>query len=193
MNMPRSHRVAQFPAPAGSAEPAAQVVVLVPERAGQMAAEGAEVLADERGLPLPSLGVDGEQEVEVVLIDVQSIGIKGIPCRDLADRADGCLGVAGEPFDDPLQDTAVLAEARPQEPAGVILSEPVDEVDARQFGGAPPTADIEPVGEVVTHVVAAKWQHGKGVTAQLPDAPVGWRRPLRWCYRAAGKPARPRA
>ena len=86
--------VAQFPAPAGSAEPAEQVVVLVPERAGQLAAEGAKVLADECGFPLPSLGVDGEQEVEVVLIDVQPIGIEGIPCRDLADRAGGCLGVA---------------------------------------------------------------------------------------------------
>src|SRR6266496_362020 len=178
MNMPRSHGVAHYPAPAGSAEPTEQVVVLVPESAGQVAAEGAEVLADERGLPLPSLGVDGEQEVEVVLIDVQSIGIEGITRRDLADRADGCLGVAGESFDDPLEDSAVLAEARPQEPAGLILAEPVDKVDARQFGGVRRTDDIEPVGEVVTHVVAAKWQHGKGVTAQLPDVSVGCRGPF---------------
>ena len=54
----------------GSAEPAEQVVVLVPERAGQVAAEGAEVLGDERGLSLPCFGIDGEQEVEVVLVDV---------------------------------------------------------------------------------------------------------------------------
>src|SRR6266498_4440341 len=124
MNRPRSHGVAPFPAPAGSAEPAEQVMVLVPERAGQVAAEGAEVLADERGLSLPCLGVAGEQEVEVVFIDAQSIGVEGAPCRDLADRADGCLGVAGEPFDDPLQDAAVLAEARPQEPAGLVFAEP---------------------------------------------------------------------
>ena len=92
MTMPRSHGVAQVPAPAGCAEQAEQVVALVPERAGQVAAEGAQVLADERGLPLPSLGVDGEQEVEVVLIDVQPIGIEGIPCRDLANQANRLPG-----------------------------------------------------------------------------------------------------
>jgi len=35
-----------------------------------VAAEGAEVLGDERGLPLPCFGINGEQEVEVVLVDV---------------------------------------------------------------------------------------------------------------------------
>jgi hypothetical protein len=54
----------------GSAESAAQIVVLVPERAEQVAAEGAEVLGDERGLPLPCFGINREQEVEVVLVDV---------------------------------------------------------------------------------------------------------------------------
>ena len=56
--------------PRSSAESAEQIVVLVPERAGQVAAEGAQVLGDERGLLLPCFGVDGEQEIEVVLINV---------------------------------------------------------------------------------------------------------------------------
>jgi len=35
-----------------------------------VAAEGAGVLGDERGLPLPCFGINGEQEVEVILVDV---------------------------------------------------------------------------------------------------------------------------
>jgi hypothetical protein len=46
-----------------------------------VAAEVAQVLGDERGLPLPRLGVDREQEAEVAFIDVPSIGIQGATGR----------------------------------------------------------------------------------------------------------------
>jgi len=63
----RAHRLEPDPE---TAQSAAQIVVLAPERAGPVAAEGAEVLGDERGLPLPCFGINGEQEVEVILVDV---------------------------------------------------------------------------------------------------------------------------
>ena len=43
--------------------------------------------------------------------------------------------LAGGVVEDPLEDAGILAVARPQEPAILVLAEPVDEEDPRQLGG----------------------------------------------------------
>ena len=75
-------------------------------------------------------------------------------------------GLALDAPDHPLQHPHVLAVARPNKLALIIGAEPVDAEDRRQFGmrGLEPVAQIEPVAEVVGHVVAAKRQHRERVT-----------------------------
>ena len=63
--------------------------------------------------------------------------------------------------DDPLEHAHVLAEPGPEEVAVVVTAEPVDAEDARRAGDVP--SHVQPVGEVVAHVVAAERQHRHGV------------------------------
>ena len=85
--------------------------------------------------------------------------------RDVADR--GLLGrsLAVDALDDPLQHPAVLAEARPQEAAVLVTTEPVDVEDARQLRGVVLLANSDPVVEVVAGVVADERQHRHRVAA----------------------------
>ena len=74
-------------------------------------------------------------------------------------------------FDDPFQDTHVLAKARPQKLAIVAGAEPVDGKDARRVGDF--FAHGQPVPEIVGHVVAAERQHGERIAAHFADLAGG--------------------
>ena len=76
-----------------------------------------------------------------------------------------------------LQHAHVLAEARPEELAALVLAEPVDAEDARRVRDL--AAELQPVVEVVGHVVAAERQHRERVAPHLPDRPGGRGRRLR--------------
>ena len=92
------------------------------------------------------------------------------PCgRHQADRRLDRLALAVAAAEDPLEHAAVLAEAGPEELAVVVLAEPVDEEDPRQLRRVASRADLQPVAEVVGHVVAAEGQHRHRVEAQLAD------------------------
>src|ERR1039458_7189603 len=97
-----------------SAEAVDEVVVKVPELAGQVLAEGAEVRGDKRGLLFPCAGVDSEQDVQVAFSDAQAVGVKRTRGGHIADRAPDGRSLAGQPFHDPLQYPDVLTEARPE-------------------------------------------------------------------------------
>ncbi len=73
--------------------------------------------------------------------------------------------------DDPLQDAEVVAEAGPEELAVLVAAEPVDVEDPRRV--LEPAAEVEPVAEVVAHVVAAEGQHGERVAADLAELAEG--------------------
>ncbi len=78
--------------------------------------------------------------------------------------ADGALdgkAPAVNAVDDPFEHPHVVAESGPDELALGVLAEPVDAEDAGRVGDAP--ADVQPVGEVVGHVVPAEGEHGHGV------------------------------
>ena len=64
-------------------------------------------------------------------------------------------------LDHPGQHAHVLGEARPDKLAGLIGAEPVDAEDPRQPGaaGRELVTQLQPVGEVLGHVVAAERQH----------------------------------
>src|SRR6266516_4071027 len=168
----------------GSAEAVDEVVVHLPHLARQVAVEGAEVLGNKRCLSFPGGGVDREQDIQIAFADAQAVGVECSRRRQVADRAPDGPGLAGKPFHDPLQDPDVLAVARPQELAVLILSEPVDVEDARQLAGARGAADLQPVSEVVAHVVTTERQHREGIMTQLTDLALGGRGLLRGNVRA---------
>src|SRR5207245_9831639 len=85
---------------------------------------------------------------------------------------------------DPLQHAVILVIARPQELAVFVLAEPVHVINLRQLGWLELRADLEPVCEVITHVVAAEREHGHGVATELADCARS-----RGCRFAAGSSA----
>src|SRR5947208_6101288 len=99
---------------------------------------------------------------------VEAVGVEGLGGRDEPDRRLDHLPLTVATPEDPLQYAAVLTVARPDELAVLVLAEPVDEEDARHLVRmlAP---ELEPVGEVVGHVVAAERQHRHRVEAELSD------------------------
>ena len=147
------------------------------ERGREVLAELGVVLADLRDGVAPAGGVDRQQLVEVVVGDLQALGVECLGRRQQADRRLDRVGVAVDPLEDPLQHPAVLTEPGPQEAPVVVAAEPVDEEDAGQLRRVGGLADRQPVGEVVGEVVAAERQHRHRVEAQLADrALLGGRR-----------------
>ena len=68
---------------------------------------------------------------------------------------------------DPLEHAHILAEARPDELAIAVLAEPVHMEDARRL--AETALHLDPVAEIIAHVVAAEGQHGHRVAAHFAD------------------------
>src|ERR1700686_2378374 len=69
-------------------------------------------------------------------------------------------------IEDPFQDAAGFAVSRPQE-LSFFLAEPVHVKQFRQLRCFGERAYLEPVFEIVAHVVAAKRKHGHGIATQL--------------------------
>ena len=118
------------------------------------------------------VGVDAEQLAHRLGGDLEALGVDLALGRQQADRGLDRLGLAVAAAEDPLEHAAVLAEAGPEELAVGVFAEPVDVEDARQLR-ALALADLQPVGEVVAHVVAAEGQHRHRVEAQLADLAGG--------------------
>src|SRR5690606_41725890 len=61
-----------------SAQALHQRAVLVPQLLGGVVAEGVEVLGDQGGLLAPDLLVDGEEELQVAVGEVEAVGLEGV-------------------------------------------------------------------------------------------------------------------
>src|SRR5262245_16489077 len=99
---------------------------------GQLGGDGVVVDGDQ----LPHLLV---REVEISEVDLPLCGHESDRCLD-------GLALALAAAEHPLEDADVLAEARPDEGAVLVLAEPVDEEDLRQPRSLAP-AGLEPVAE----------------------------------------------
>jgi len=128
----------------------------------QMSAETSIVLIDSLKLKFPLSLVDVEDLLEVFGRDLEAFSIE----RALLGKETNWGGNGGvlaiATAEDPSKDTAVVTIAWP-EVLAVILSEPVDHEDLGKVGTRV-LADINPVLEVVTHVIPAEWEHGEWVT-----------------------------
>src|SRR5271157_2973388 len=131
-----------------------------------MAAEGREMLLDQRYLRQPALDIYGEQLVHMSSLDVEP---RGVEIGDIGDTSDGSIfgmNLAIAALKDPFQYAAVFAETRPEELAAMvfILAKPVDVEDPWELRRGAQSSHLEPVREVVAHVIAAEGEHGHGIT-----------------------------
>ena len=134
------------------------------------------VLQEELAVPLGGVdllelleGLGGDLFPETGHVDVLVLG-------DPADRSLERMGTLLAALDDPLEHAHVVAESGPEEfPLGA-LAEPVHVEDARHVLHEAP--HLQPVGEVVAHVVAAEGEHRHRVAAHLADRAGRGRRHL---------------
>ena len=103
--------------------------------------------------------------------DGEAIPVHVFVVRGPADGGFLALGAAANTIDYPLEDAHVLAVTGPEEVAVGVLAEPVDVEDAG--GGFELALHLQPVPEVVAHVVAAEGEHGHGVAADFADGATG--------------------
>src|SRR6266540_1322768 len=155
------------------AEPGLQRAQLVPQRGRELVTQRLEVLADERHLGPPFVGIDADRRLDRLGGDVEPLDVEVVGAGDEADggllRAGGALA----PPEHPLEHARVLTEAGPHELAVGVLAEPVHAVDPWQLRFVGASRHAQPVGEVVGHVVAAERQHREGVASQLAKATDG--------------------
>ena len=133
-----------------------------------MVAEFLVPLFDRLELFSPFFRLDGQGLLQLFRSDIESVNVKGAFGGSLAQRGVNSFGGAGNTFEHPLENTRVLRETGPQERIVVVTAEPVDVEDLRQLG-AFGLADVQPVLEVVTDVVADERTHGHGVAADNAD------------------------
>src|SRR5208283_2543347 len=138
-----------------------------------MAAEGCEMLLDQRHLRQPAFDIDVEQFFHLSARDVEP---RGVEIGHVGNSSDG--GVFGmglhltvAALEDPLQHAAVFTITGPEEFSLFIfiLAKPVDVENLWQLRWICERSYLEPVGKVVAHVIAAEGEHGHGIAAQLSD------------------------
>ncbi len=137
--------------------------------------EGEEELFVAHDLLFPLGAVDGLKSVEggfhLFAGNVEALPVHVVEVRGPADGGLFALCAAADAVDDPLEDAHVFAVAGPEELAVWALAEPVDVEDAGRGGEV--ALHLEPVTEVVAHVVAAEGKHGHGVAADFADGAAG--------------------
>src|SRR5437867_5450078 len=132
--------------------------MLLPDSLRQPAAEAAEelLLAPKRIAPFG--GLHRKNPLERRAGQLETIDIQGIGRRNKADGSLNRASFALAAPDDPLENAQILAESGP-DVTPRLLPEPVDPKDAWGMGQASP--HLQPVPEVVRHVVPAEGQPGE--------------------------------
>ena len=110
----------------------------------------------------PAVNIHRRNCLQVGGVDIHAVCVKGVCAWQVTDGGFVGLGGAVEAFENPFENTAVFAIARPHEAAVFVAAEPVDEEDLWQFAGIGFCSYLQPMLEVVGHVVAAERKHGRG-------------------------------
>ena len=111
--------------------------------------------------------VDAGDGLELLGAEGQAGPVQFAVGRSDAEHGLLALGLAFDAVDHPLQHAHVLAVTRPHELAVGVLAEPVDAEDRGQRVALlfQFLFHVQPVLEIVAHVVAAERQHGEGIAA----------------------------
>src|SRR6187402_2562356 len=158
---------------AGSAEALFHALELGVHGPRSAAAEFDQVATDLRDFLAPGVLLDAEQFLDDFGPDVQALEVQILRSRQVADGGFLRACAARDAVEHPGQHAQVVAETRPQELAVRALAEPVDVEDLRRVLQL--CADVQPVLEVVTEVVAAEGLHGHGVAAHHAHGAGGCR------------------
>lgn len=121
----------------------------------------------------PAGGVDRGDGLQVCFVYMHAFGVERFGGGEIPDGGFVGGGRVVEAFEDPFEDAAVFAVARPEEAAVFVAAEPVDEEDLGEFFFVGFGSKCEPMLEVVGHVVAAEGEHGHGVEAEFAYCAAG--------------------
>ena len=130
-------------------------------------AEGGEVLADQRDLGLPLCSVNLEQLIKVSVGDLKAVEIESVSGGQESNGGVNGIAAASHSLKDPLEDSGILAVTGPEPLAVCVFAEPVDVENLWELRRVSARSNVQPVTEIVRHVVAAEGQHGEGVAAQV--------------------------
>src|SRR5436190_1847452 len=131
----------------------------------QAVLELAEQFVVQREFARPRVAVDAADERVTSRVEVEARPVEVAVARRHAERVRLAGGRTLDALDDPAQHAHVLAVAGPDELAVGTLPEPVDAEDLRQLRAraGQDSAEVEPVLEVLAHVVAHERQHRERV------------------------------
>ncbi len=147
-------------------EPLSEFSELVCERSGQLGSEAGVVFLHVVDFVEPALFIYAEEFPDIIGVELQIIEVEGVLSGEEADGAfDGAAG-SFDAFADPFEDAAVFAEAGPEPASVVTFTEPIDEEHAWEFGAVGAVGEVEPMAEVIAHVIAAEGEHGEGVATE---------------------------
>src|SRR6185503_9678928 len=115
----------------------------------------------------PGRAVHLHQFFKILAREVEPGPVDVLIPRNPADGSLAAAPMAMNAFDDPSQYSHVFAESRPEELAILIFAEPVHLKNPRS--GIKAALHLDPVPEVVAHVVAAEGEHGHRITPDLSN------------------------
>src|ERR1044071_4482373 len=120
---------------------------------------------------LPAFAIYGHELIEFFRIKVQTTPVDVLIAGHPAERTLDRITAAMNAIDNPLQHAHIFAESRPEKFSLLIDAEPVDQKNARRIEDAP--SHLQPVVEVITHVITAEWQHRHRVAPDFTDFSCG--------------------
>ena len=148
-------------------QPLPQLLEPLPQHVRKPLAERVEEARDLVGLVIPIGAVDRQQLAERFLRKIEAGQVEAFGRGHVADRRFHGVGLAAAAVENPLDHPQVLAVAGPEEIAVLVGAEPIDVEDLGRIGHA--AAHVQPVLEVVAHVVAAERQHRHRIVPHLAD------------------------
>jgi len=123
-----------------------------------------ELLMVHQSTSLETLTIDVHEFVELLLGVVETIEVEIFIAGDNTESVLATTDTTLSTLDDPLEDTSVFTETRPQELLVGISAEEVDHEDEGLLGEL--LADGEVVLDIISGVVAHEGEHGEGVVTE---------------------------
>src|SRR6478736_6591035 len=116
-------------------------------------------------LPLPCLVVNALNLIEIAARELETFPIHVFVLWLPAERRFLSQRATTNAIDDPLQHAHILSESRPEKLSVGVLAKPIDEKDPRRL--AERALHLDPMAEVVAHVIAAEGKHGHRIASDL--------------------------
>ncbi|OPZ84064.1 MAG: hypothetical protein BWY76_02006 [bacterium ADurb.Bin429] len=141
--------------------------MLLPHLFGHARTELLKKGSDELGFFFPGVAINRQHFAHVRFRYLDAGKVNAVRGWQVANGRLNGVGFIAAAVENPLEHTQVFAEARPQIVAIFVLAEPIHVKDLRRIRHMPP--HLQPVTEIVTHIVATEGQHRHRVTAHFAE------------------------